>query len=233
MIEIKNISKSFNDKKVLHSISGKFEKGKTNLIIGASGTGKSVLLKCLVGLLNPDKGRVIFDDRVFTEKDKSTTTQIRREIGMLFQGSALFDSKNVEENIKFPLDLLTEISEKEKIEKVNHCLNLVGLNKINQKIVKSLKSISNDNSSNEIDVIISSSKEKRILSKNKSGKAEIFELRINLNVTYLNRVKTLNMKQNYSNVDNKFQLKEYEKIIEKQLIDELVNSLINYLTNFK
>jgi len=106
-------------------------------------------------------------------------------------------------------------------------------NKINQKIVKSLKSISNDNSSNEIDLIISSSKEKRILSKNKSGKAEIFELRINLNVTYLNRVKTLNIKQNYSNVDNKFQLKEYEKIIEKQLIDELVNSLINYLTNFK
>jgi hypothetical protein len=106
-------------------------------------------------------------------------------------------------------------------------------NKINQKIVKSLKSISNDNSSNEIDLIISSSKEKRILSKNKSGKAEIFELRINLNVTYLNRVKTLNIKQNYSNVDNKFQLKEYEKIIEKQLIDELVDSLINYLTNFK
>ena len=106
-------------------------------------------------------------------------------------------------------------------------------NKINQKIVKSLKSISNDNSPNEIDLIISSSKDKRILSKNKSGKAEIFELRINLNVTYLNRVKTLNMKQNYSNVDNKFQLKEYEKIIEKQLIDELIDSLINYLTNFK
>ena len=106
-------------------------------------------------------------------------------------------------------------------------------NKINQKIVKSLKSISNDNSPNEINLIISSSKEKRILSKNVSGKAEIFELKINLNVTYLDRVKTLNMKQNYSNVDNKFQLKEYEKIIEKQLIDELVDSLINYLTNFK
>ena len=106
-------------------------------------------------------------------------------------------------------------------------------NKINQKIVKSLKSISNDNSSNEIDLIISSSKDKRILSKNKSGTAEIFELRINLNVTYLSRVKTFNMKQNYSNVDNKFQLKEYEKIIEKQLIDELVDKLINYLTNFK
>ena len=106
-------------------------------------------------------------------------------------------------------------------------------NKINQKIVKSLKSISNDNTPNEIDLIISSSKDKRILSKNQSGKAEIFELTINLNVTYLNRVKTFNMKHNYSNVDNKFQLKEYEKIIEKQLIDELVDSLINYLTNFK
>ena len=91
MIEIKNITKSFKDKKVLHGISGKFEKGKTNLIIGASGTGKSVLLKCLVGLLSPDKGKVLFDGRNFTESDKKITTQIRREIGMLFQGSALFD----------------------------------------------------------------------------------------------------------------------------------------------
>ena len=138
MIEIKDITKSFDDKKVLHGISGKFEKGKTNLIIGASGTGKSVLLKCLVGLLSPDNGKVLFDGRYFTESDKKTTTQIRREIGMLFQGSALFDSKNVEENIKFPLDILTEISEKEKIEKVNHCLNLVGLDKINQKMPSEL-----------------------------------------------------------------------------------------------
>ena len=138
MIEIKNITKSFKDKKVLHGISGKFEKGKTNLIIGASGTGKSVLLKCLVGLLSPDKGKVLFDGRNFTESDKKITTQIRREIGMLFQGSALFDSKNVEENIKFPLDILTEISEKEKIEKVNHCLNLVGLDKINKKMPSEL-----------------------------------------------------------------------------------------------
>ena len=138
MIEIKNITKSFDDKKVLHGISGKFEKGKTNLIIGASGTGKSVLLKCLVGLLSPDIGKVLFDGRYFTESDKNTTTQIRREIGMLFQGSALFDSKNVEENIKFPLDILTEISEKEKIEKVNHCLNLVGLDKINEKMPSEL-----------------------------------------------------------------------------------------------
>ena len=138
MIEIKNISKTFQDKKVLHSISRKIEKGKTNLIIGASGTGKSVLLKCLVGLLNPDNGSVLFDGRPFTESDKSTTTQIRREIGMLFQGSALFDSKNVEENIKFPLDMLSELTENEKIEKVNHCLNLVGLDKINLKMPSEL-----------------------------------------------------------------------------------------------
>ena len=106
-------------------------------------------------------------------------------------------------------------------------------NKINKKIVKSLKSLSNINSPNEINLIISSSKEKKILSKNKSGKAEKFELKINLKVTYLDRVEILSMKQNYNNFDNKFQLKEYEKIIEKQLIDKLVDSLINYLTNFK
>ena len=99
MIEIKNISKSFKDKQVLFDISGKFEKGRTNLIIGASGTGKSVLLKCLVGLLEPDVGSVLFDGRDFSRANKKLTTEIRREIGMLFQGSALFDSKNVEENI--------------------------------------------------------------------------------------------------------------------------------------
>ena len=138
MIEIKSITKSFKDKKVLHGISGKFVKGKTNLIIGASGTGKSVLLKCLVGLLNPDKGSVLFDGRNFTNANKNLTTEIRREIGMLFQGSALFDSKNVEENIKFPLDLLTDTQKKEKIDKVNHCLSLVGLEKINKKMPSEL-----------------------------------------------------------------------------------------------
>ena len=138
MIEIKNISKSFKDKQVLFDISGKFEKGRTNLIIGASGTGKSVLLKCLVGLLEPDVGSVLFDGRDFSSANKKLTTEIRREIGMLFQGSALFDSKNVEENVKFPLDILTETPEKEKLEKVNHCLELVGLNKVNQKMPSEL-----------------------------------------------------------------------------------------------
>ncbi|RPG64393.1 MAG: ATP-binding cassette domain-containing protein [Flammeovirgaceae bacterium TMED290] len=138
MIKIKNISKSFEDKQVLFDISGKFEKGRTNLIIGASGTGKSVLLKCLVGLLEPDVGSVLFDGRDFSSANKKLTTEIRREIGMLFQGSALFDSKNVEENVKFPLDILTETPEKEKLEKVNHCLELVGLNKVNQKMPSEL-----------------------------------------------------------------------------------------------
>ena len=138
MIEIKNISKSFKDKQVLFNISGKFEKGRTNLIIGASGTGKSVLLKCLVGLLEPDVGSVLFDGRDFSSANKKLKTEIRREIGMLFQGSALFDSKNVEENVKFPLDILTDTPEKEKLEKVNHCLELVGLNKVNQKMPSEL-----------------------------------------------------------------------------------------------
>jgi len=138
MIEIKNIDKSFDGKQVLFNISGKFYKGKTNLIIGASGTGKSVLLKCMVGLQNPDEGKVLFDKRDFTTGSKKLITQIRREIGMLFQGAALFDSKNVEENVMFPLNILTKLNEKEKLEKVNHCLNLVGLDNVNNKMPSEL-----------------------------------------------------------------------------------------------
>src|SRR5690606_31458042 len=93
MIEIQHISKSFGDKRILKDISGVFEKGKPNLIIGASGTGKSVLLKCIVELIKPDAGYVFFDNRNFTEGNKSLKIEIRREIGMLFQGGALFDSK--------------------------------------------------------------------------------------------------------------------------------------------
>ena len=109
MIKIKNISKSFNDKSVLRNINGEFDKGKTNLIIGSSGTGKSVLLKCIVGLLHPDTGYAFYDLRNFTDADKDVKSEIRREIGMLFQGGALFDSKNVEENVMFPLDILTKM----------------------------------------------------------------------------------------------------------------------------
>ncbi len=134
MITIENISKSFSDRQVLTGVSGTFEKGKPNLIIGASGTGKSVLLKCIVGLVKPDSGHVLYDSRDFYEGDRNTKTEIRREIGMLFQGGALFDSKNVEENVRFPLDILTRMSSFEKAERVNFCLKRVGLENVNKKM---------------------------------------------------------------------------------------------------
>jgi phospholipid/cholesterol/gamma-HCH transport system ATP-binding protein len=138
MIEIKNISKSFNDKQILHDISGVFEKGKPNLIIGASGTGKSVLLKCIVGLVKPDTGEVFFDGRNFTHADRDQKVEIRREIGMLFQGGALFDSKNVEDNVMFPLNILTKMKPEEKLERVNFCLTRVGLENVNKKMPSEL-----------------------------------------------------------------------------------------------
>ena len=134
MIQVQNIWKSFQEKEVLTGISAEFEKGKTNLIIGASGTGKSVLLKCLVGLIHPDQGNVLFDGRDFTHADKNLQTEIRREIGMLFQGSALFDSKNVEQNVMFPLDILTRQTREEKLDRVNFCLQRVGLENVNRKM---------------------------------------------------------------------------------------------------
>ena len=134
MIKIKHISKTFGDKTVLKDISGTFEKGKANLIIGASGTGKSVLLKCIVGLINPDMGTIFYDLNNFTEADKEVKSEIRREIGMLFQGGALFDSKNVEANVKFPLDILTTMPEDEKLDRVNFCLKRVGLENVNKKM---------------------------------------------------------------------------------------------------
>lgn len=138
MIKIKNISKSFNGKSVLHSISGEFDKGKTNLIIGASGTGKSVLLKCIVGLTQPDTGNAFYDLRNFTEADKEVKSEIRREIGMLFQGSALFDSKNVEGNVMFPLNVLTKMPQDEKLDRVNFCLKRVGLENVNKKMASEI-----------------------------------------------------------------------------------------------
>ncbi len=132
MIEVENISKSFDDKDVLYDISGVFDKGKPNLIIGSSGTGKSVLLKCMVGLIEPDIGRAIYDGRNFTASDQRAKTEIRREIGMLFQGSALFDSKNVEQNVMFPLDVLSKMPLDEKLDRVNFCLSRVGLENTNK-----------------------------------------------------------------------------------------------------
>jgi phospholipid/cholesterol/gamma-HCH transport system ATP-binding protein len=134
MIEVKHISKSFAGKPVLKDVSGTFEKGKPNLIIGASGTGKSVLLKCIVGLVKPDEGTIFYDKRDFSGGDRDTKIEIRREIGMLFQGGALFDSKNVEDNVKFPLDILTKMGSDEKLERVNFCLKRVGLENVNKKM---------------------------------------------------------------------------------------------------
>jgi phospholipid/cholesterol/gamma-HCH transport system ATP-binding protein len=127
MIEVRNIKKSFDGREILKDISGVFQPGKTNLIIGGSGTGKSVLLKCIVGLIHPDSGSVLYNNRDFTHTDNETKQQIRREIGMLFQGSALFDSKTVEQNVLFPLDMLSQMSLSEKQDRVNFCLKRVGL----------------------------------------------------------------------------------------------------------
>ena len=134
MIEVKHISKNFGDKQVLSDVSGVFHKGKTNLIIGASGTGKSVLMKCMVGIVKPNEGEVYYDGRIFKNADRDLKTEIRREIGMLFQGGALFDSKNVQDNVKFPLDMLTKMPEDEKIDRVNFCLKRVGLENTNKKM---------------------------------------------------------------------------------------------------
>ena len=134
MIEIKDIRKTFNGKEVLAGISGKFKDSDTSLIIGGSGTGKSVLLKCIVGLIKPDSGSVFFDGRDFINGDRNLRTEVRREMGMLFQGSALFDSKTVEENVMFPLDMLTPMSRQEKLDRVNFCLKRVGLENVNQRM---------------------------------------------------------------------------------------------------
>ncbi|MBT32861.1 MAG: ABC transporter ATP-binding protein [Thalassobius sp.] len=127
MIEINNIQKTFGDKKVLHGISAVFEQGKTNMIIGASGTGKSVLLKTIVGLVPPDEGNVLFNGRDFYHSNRDEQKSIRREIGMLFQGSALFDSLTVAQNVQFPLDMLSTMEKDEKEERVRFCLERVGL----------------------------------------------------------------------------------------------------------
>lgn len=134
MIRLENIKKSFKGKEVLKGIDGVFEAGKPNLIIGASGTGKSVLLKCIVGLIQPDDGFVYYNTTEFTFAPRNDKTEIRRQIGMLFQGGALFDSKTVEQNVMFPLDILTDMAPSEKLDRVNFCLERVGLEGQNHKL---------------------------------------------------------------------------------------------------
>lgn len=131
MIKINNISKSFSDRKVLNDISFDFEKGKTNIIIGESGSGKTTLLKCMVGLNEIDSGEVLYDGRNFYDLDFKGKKEIRKEIGMLFQGGALFDSKTVEENVVFPISMFTDLSESEKRDRANFCLQRVNLQNAN------------------------------------------------------------------------------------------------------
>ncbi|MFN4084505.1 MAG: ABC transporter ATP-binding protein [Spirosomataceae bacterium] len=127
MIEIQHISKAFNGRDVLLDVSATFESGKTSLVIGASGTGKSVLMKCMLDLVHPEKGQVLFDRRPFLGTSEVERKDIRREMGVLFQGGALFDSQTVHQNIQFPLDMLTSWSEAEKRDRVEFCLERVGL----------------------------------------------------------------------------------------------------------
>ena len=127
MIEVRNIHKIFGTHHVLDGISAEFLPGKTNLIIGGSGSGKTTLLKCMVGLHEPNKGKVVYDGRDFTDMDFEERISIRKEIGMLFQGAALFDSMTVEENILFPLNMFTTQSLGEKKDRANFCLERVNL----------------------------------------------------------------------------------------------------------
>ncbi|MBO5685983.1 MAG: ATP-binding cassette domain-containing protein [Alistipes sp.] len=132
MIHAVHISKQFDGRTVLNDVSVEFQTGATNLIIGRSGSGKTVLLKTLVGLHEPDEGSVWYDDRNFTALGFAERKAIRKDIGMIFQGGALLDSSTVEENIKLPLDLFTEQSEAEKMERVNFCLQRVRLENANK-----------------------------------------------------------------------------------------------------
>ena len=131
MIEIKDIHKTFGENYVLRGISAEFKDGMNNLIIGGSGSGKTTLLKCMVGLHEPEQGSVIYDGRDFTKMNFEARIEVRKEIGMLFQSSALFDSMTVEENIMFPLNMFTEQPRKEKLERVNFCLDRVNLEEKN------------------------------------------------------------------------------------------------------
>ena len=133
MIQVQNLSKAFGDKEVIKNVSIDFIKGKVNIIIGESGSGKTVLSKLMVGLMEPDSGKVIYDGNNFIGLNFDNKREIRKQIGMLFQGGALFDSMTVEQNIIFPLSMFTQLSEQEKTERANVCLkrvNLINANKL-------------------------------------------------------------------------------------------------------
>ncbi len=133
MIEVKNIRKSFGDKVILEDITGTLETGKCNLIIGSSGSGKTVFTKCIVGLFKPDKGEILYDGKNMLEMNREERTELRQQIGMLFQGSALFDSMTVEQNIMFTLDMFSDLSIRDKKKRVDEVLEKVELTGSNKK----------------------------------------------------------------------------------------------------
>ena len=133
MIEVKNVRKCFGDKEVLHDVSAIMKPGKTNLIIGTSGSGKTVLMKIMIGLLQVDSGEVIYEGRDIVQMDEKELKEVRKQIGMLFQGVALFDSKTVEDNVMFPLDMFTKLGKAEKLKRVNEVLDRVNLTDTNRK----------------------------------------------------------------------------------------------------
>lgn len=133
MIEVKNILKRFGDKTVIEDVSSVMKAGQCNLIIGTSGSGKTVLMKCMVGLLEPDQGNILYHGNDYTTMNRDEKTEIRKEIGMLFQGSALFDSLTVEQNVMFPLSMFTKWSFRKKLDRVNEVLARVNLVDTNKK----------------------------------------------------------------------------------------------------
>lgn len=133
MIEAKNVSKWFDGQRVLYDISATFETGKTNLIIGQSGSGKTVFMKCLIGLLSPEEGVILYDGRKFISMNMQEKRNLRTEIGMLFQGSALFDNETVLGNVMFPLKMFSKMSHEEQLERAHFCINRVGLSNADEK----------------------------------------------------------------------------------------------------
>lgn len=133
MITVENVHKKFGDDPVLKGISTVFDKGKTNLIIGQSGSGKTVLLKCLLGLFNPDQGLIYFEDKAIQHMNNDEHRTLREEIGMLFQGGALFDSMTIEENVMFPLRMFSDQKRSEMLDRVNEVLARVNLENVNKK----------------------------------------------------------------------------------------------------
>ena len=133
MIKVEDVHKSFGQEEILKGITTEFEKGKTNLIIGQSGSGKTVLLKCLIGLFKPEQGKIYFEDKAIQNMDDDEQRLLREEIGMLFQGGALFDSMNIEENVMFPLRMFTKLKKAEMVERVNEVLKRVDLENVNKK----------------------------------------------------------------------------------------------------